>query len=746
MSTMQDDHLQLGGVTIPYHWLAVSSTAVLIWSYLSILYRITNVVSAADDLLLLVAGSLVGAMLLARKLPAWTAFVFGAVLLTIGLFSYYATVPGAYLTLSQSSRIIADTVALLTGLSVEMMREIETWALSVAPGAVFVPWYLVFRRRYGLAAASGGAVLGFFVLTGDAGAFVTLIGMVGALGIVAFGTMSRYGGTVAQMDVLAVALVAMVLLSTTISVVPGGSASPILPSGGSGTGGSGGLISNDQRVAVQGSIELSPKVQYTVTANHGGYWKVGSYDRYTGSDWVRTGSSRPYDDQSPPPGSSYEVRQTVTVEADRVSAMPAAWKPVRVIGNAREKTRISSVGGLSPKSALTRDQTYSVVSRVPTKNMDELRDAGTDYPTGLKRQYTQLPGTTPDRLEEKTNRITAEADTPYEKAAIVESWLEENKRYSLDVEKPKGDVADSFVFDMEKGYCVYYATSMVTMLRTQGIPARFVTGYTSGQRVSEDEWVVRGLDSHAWVEVYFPNTGWVRFDPTPSDPRSAAEDEMVEEARANDETRIDVAGSENGSWTPEPTETTTTTTTTTTTDEENSTSSEIDGPQPDPQNQPNPIGGGTSVATSTETTANASVSGGSEIPFSMPSREQLLYGGLLVTGLLLTARRSGVLQRAYRAVWVRWQPRDNPETDVERAFGRLEYHLSRKHRTRRTGETPREYLAALSHVGVDDRAQRVGSLYERARYAGDVSREHADEAVSLVNDIVRGSRRRKPSG
>ncbi|WP_435159466.1 transglutaminase TgpA family protein [Haladaptatus sp. DFWS20] len=747
MSTIQDDRLRFGGLTIPYHWLAVCSTAVLIWSYLSILYRITNVVSAADDLLLLVAGSLIGAMLLARKLPAWTAFVFGAVLLGIGLFSYYATVPGAYLTLSQSGRIIADTVALLTGLSVEMMREIETWALSVAPGAVFVPWYLVFRRRYGLAAASGGAVLGFFVLTGDAGAFVTLVGMVGALGIVAFGTMSRYGGTIAQMDVLAVALVAMILLSTTVSVVPGGNASPILPSGGSGTGGSGGLISNHQRVAVQGSIELSPKVQYAVTANHGGYWKVGSYDRYTGNDWVRTGGNQAYETQAPPPGSSYEVRQTFTVEAKRVDAMPAAWKPIRVIGNARKNTRISSAGGLVPKNALTEDQTYSVVSRVPTKNPDTLRDAGTEYPVGLKRQYTQLPGTTPNRLRQKTNQITADGDNPYEKAVLVEQWLEENKRYSLDVEKPNGSIADSFVFDMEKGYCMYYATSMVTMLRTQGIPTRLVTGYTSGQRVSEDQWVVRGLDSHAWVEVYFPNTGWVRFDPTPSGPRSAAEEAMVEEARANNETQIDAAGSENGTWTPEPTTTTTTTTTTTsTTDDDNATSDVEDGLQPNRGDVPNTIaGGGTGSVTTTQTT-NSSAVGGGGIPISMPSREQLLYGGLLAIGLLLTARRSGVLQQMYRTLWVRWQPRDDPETDVERAFDRLEYYLSRKHRTRRPGETPREYIAALSHVGVDDRAQRVSSLYERARYAGDVSREHADEAVSLVNDIVRGSRGRKPSG
>ncbi len=738
MSTAQDDSLHLGTLEIPYHWLAVGSTAVLIWSYLGILYRITNVVGAAEDLLLLVGCALVGATLLARKLPAWTAFVVGGVLLAIGMVVYYAAVPGAYLTLSQSGQIMADTVALLTGLSVEMMREIETWALSVAPAAVFVPWYLVFRRRYGLAAASGGAVLGFFVLTGDAGSFVTLVGMVGALGVVAFGTMSRYGGTIGQMDVLAVALVGMILLSTTVSVVPGGSTSPILPSGGSGTNGGGGLISDDRRVAVQGSIELSPKVQYTVTANHWGYWKVASYDKYTGKGWIQTGGSRAYSDQSGPPGASYEVRQTFTVKADRVDAMPAAWKPMRVVGNARTNTRISSAGELSPKNALTKNQRYSVVSRVPTKNAERLRDAGTDYPSEVSQQYTQLPGTTSKRLKQKTSQITADGDNPYEKAVLIEEWLEENKQYSLDVNKPNGGVADSFVFDMEKGYCVYYATSMVTMLRTQGIPARFVTGYTPGQRVSEDEWVVRGLDSHAWVEVYFPESGWVRFDPTPGGPRTDAEEEMVEEARANNESRIDAAGSANGTWTPEPTTTTTTTTTTTSSTENETTTEGIEGPQPDRGRDQDPIAG-SGTGSTTATTTNASAGGGGKIPISMPSKEQVLYGGLLATGLVLVGRRTGIFQEIYRTMWVRWQPRNDPQTDVERAFDRLEYHLSRKHRARQPGETPREYVAALSHVGVDDRARRVGSLYERARYAGDVSSEHADEAVSLVNDIVRGA-------
>lgn len=72
---------------------------------------------------------------------------------------------------------------------------------------------------------------------------------------------------------------------------------------------------------------------------------------------------------------------------------------------------------------------------------------------------------------------------------------------------------------MDAGYCTYYATTMVTMLRSQGVPARFVVGYTTGEQVGDDRYRVRGLNSHAWVQVYFPDVGWVRFDPTPAGPR-----------------------------------------------------------------------------------------------------------------------------------------------------------------------------------------------------------------------------------
>jgi len=78
---------------------------------------------------------------------------------------------------------------------------------------------------------------------------------------------------------------------------------------------------------------------------------------------------------------------------------------------------------------------------------------------------------------------------------------------------------DYFLFDVKQGYCDYYASAMVMMLRSIGIPARFVAGYAPGDYNSQTSaYVVLEQNAHAWVEVFFPSYGWVQFEPTASQP------------------------------------------------------------------------------------------------------------------------------------------------------------------------------------------------------------------------------------
>jgi transglutaminase-like putative cysteine protease len=114
-------------------------------------------------------------------------------------------------------------------------------------------------------------------------------------------------------------------------------------------------------------------------------------------------------------------------------------------------------------------------------------------------------------------QVTATAPTTYDKVVTLENWMGGNLRYSLDVPLlPEGaDAVDQFLFVDRRGFCEQIATSLVVMLRSLGIPARVVAGYTPGQRNPfTGLYEVRASDAHLWTEVWFPGVGWEAFDPT----------------------------------------------------------------------------------------------------------------------------------------------------------------------------------------------------------------------------------------
>ncbi|MFB6164171.1 MAG: transglutaminaseTgpA domain-containing protein [Haloarculaceae archaeon] len=698
--------------------LALLSALALVFSFAYALYGIVDVVGDPGTLLAVVLLVLLAGTGLSAVLGERTALLIGAVVLAGGLWVYASALPADLVV--DFGQVLDDVFAMLTGLSVLRLQKIELWVLAIAPAPTFLTWYLALRRRYVAAVGVGGATLCFLILTGDVDATVALVGAVGAVGTVGFGRLANYGGDLASAEWVAILLAGVVVLTSVVSVVPGGAGQPLALFGAGGAGTvEGNLVGSSQRVTVQGAISLSPDVRFTVHADEPAYWRVGAFDRYTGDGWVRTGGTVAYPGRlADPPGRAATLTQRVVVES-RLAAMPAAWKPVSVGGDAAGRTQVTDLSGVRPDRAFSSGATYTVESRRPRATSTELNRAGTDYPEGIVDRYTQLPASTPDRVARKTDRILerAGARTPYERARAIERWLQRNRGYSLDVTRPDGDVAAAFLFDMREGYCTYFATTMVTMLRTQGVPARFVVGYTSGEHSGPDEWTVRGLDSHAWVEVYFPGVGWRKFDPTPAEPRIAAENAQLDDAGG--------ANGSSGTPTPTPTPTSGTDARTATPTTDDTTTS---GP-----GETTPGGPTAATPTAPPTTTRANATGGLPLP-EPPSRQEFLLGAVVLAGALAGARRLGLGERAYRAVWLRWQPRADPASDLERAAARLEFVLAREHRPRRPGETRRQYLAA---VNADERVRAVFDAVERARYAGEAREAVAADVVGRVDDLVR---------
>jgi len=183
---------------------------------------------------------------------------------------------------------------------------------------------------------------------------------------------------------------------------------------------------------------------------------------------------------------------------------------------------IDRLGSVQPT---TSSGNYVATVEYSTATVSELEAAGTAYEDWV-RPYTSLPrrGYRPAAVQQEIHDLAvkivtdAGATTPYDQAAAIEAYLRNPSHftYSLDARTPDGvDPIEYFLFTSHKGYCEFFATAMGDMLRSLGVPTRLVNGFGPGTFDAQtNQFIVRGEDAHTWVEVYFPQYGWIPFEPT----------------------------------------------------------------------------------------------------------------------------------------------------------------------------------------------------------------------------------------
>ncbi|WP_059052039.1 DUF4129 domain-containing transglutaminase family protein [Paenibacillus senegalimassiliensis] len=189
-------------------------------------------------------------------------------------------------------------------------------------------------------------------------------------------------------------------------------------------------------------------------------------------------------------------------------------------------------GYRSPGELPNYPQKYKVVANIPLIPLEELKAASLEslFPEGTNdvEEYLQIPGSLPERVRNLAEEITAEGTTPYEKMDLLQVYLRQNFEYTNKPDltrKQSDDFVDSFLFEIQQGYCDYYSTSMVMMARSLGIPARWVKGYAPGSQPSDEMMIrspelgrsyqVSNADAHSWAELYFGEYGWITFEATP---------------------------------------------------------------------------------------------------------------------------------------------------------------------------------------------------------------------------------------
>jgi hypothetical protein len=131
-----------------------------------------------------------------------------------------------------------------------------------------------------------------------------------------------------------------------------------------------------------------------------------------------------------------------------------------------------------------------------------------------------LPESLPNRVRSLALDLTATEPNPYDRALAIESYLRRYP-YTLELDEPPGDrdLVDYFLFDLQRGYCDYYASAMVVLARAAGIPARLAVGYVGGSYDPDrNRYLISAAEAHSWPELYFPTYGWIGFEPTAGRP------------------------------------------------------------------------------------------------------------------------------------------------------------------------------------------------------------------------------------
>lgn len=281
-----------------------------------------------------------------------------------------------------------------------------------------------------------------------------------------------------------------------------------------------------------GPVRLSDKKIMTVQTDSGNYLRGNVKHTYTGYSW----------ESITEPSKKYELRQdfsnlslkekryyynqtyiTITNHAFASITLFSPYKATEVSFKGNHKLIVNRDDTLIFPNGIFDGESYTVQVQKPlpykillSLGLEQNKESIDDLEI-----YLQIPA---DKITERTKTLVEEIvknkNSDFQKAVAIENYLRNNYRYNLDVNgvPDNKDFIDYFLFDIQEGYCTYYATSMSIMLRLAGIPSRYIEGYLAQDQEEPGIYVVRHKDAHAWVEAFIEPVGWMSFEPTPAYP------------------------------------------------------------------------------------------------------------------------------------------------------------------------------------------------------------------------------------
>ncbi|EOP41453.1 transglutaminase TgpA family protein [Bacillus cereus] len=288
-----------------------------------------------------------------------------------------------------------------------------------------------------------------------------------------------------------------------------------------------------------GPFKPDNTIIFTAQTQNKQYWRVEAKDFYTGKGWDVSENRKKVSFKNKndvvswyEPNTKTEITEaTITMQ----KSYPHLTYPAGLVSVEASSDVSYSVDPFSEKiytmhgDSSTTLNSYKVTYEVPEFSIENLKSVKTNegHETSpyFMTKYTQLPESLPQRVKDLAVNLTNDKDNRYDKVLAIENYFTDNSFVyeTMNVLYPakNQDYVDQFLFDTKSGYCNNFSTSMIVLLRSAGIPARWVKGFTEGtlentlaSAEGENVYTIANNNAHSWVEVYFPGYGWIPFEPT----------------------------------------------------------------------------------------------------------------------------------------------------------------------------------------------------------------------------------------
>lgn len=282
-----------------------------------------------------------------------------------------------------------------------------------------------------------------------------------------------------------------------------------------------------------------PLLWVTTSGPRPSYLRLSVLTRFNGTNWTpgdraipetqtATGALPPLDGVAvsvPRKEYKYDVR----VGPDFASTwLPTTAQTNRVAAGTDWRYDVNTRDFIAARDDVTTaDRTYDFTGVELTYDANSMNTAvsGAGSVAGT---FTDIPTSLNNEIRRLAASVTADGETRFQKAQLLQQWFRDDGGFRYDqaqVESAGSGGADLMAFlDDRVGYCEQFAASMAIMARVIGIPSRVAVGFLEPEKTSSGAWEFSSHDLHAWPELYFPGSGWVRFEPTPQDRTGAVPD------------------------------------------------------------------------------------------------------------------------------------------------------------------------------------------------------------------------------